>query len=219
MNIKSRHLNRFPVIIILLVVLALDLKQNWFGQFSHLDTFVIGLILLGTFYDKKTIKRIFQPMQESGWLVFFFFLINYIFDVLWRLFSFSLGVKQEELGHSFDQFFNSQHSLWQLIFVNGRFLFSAVNEELVMIPILLVLYQAFGRGKAAFYGASLIVAVGFALLHFSAYQMAFWIFVPLFVSRLILNQVFWLAKSIRASMYLHFVLDALQVLILLAGSN
>lgn len=211
MNIQLKNPSNLPFVFFLMIGLILSLVHPF--AYNYVETFVIGLLITLLLFGVEGLKELFDKMKAPFWFPLFVFIMLHLID------SFYMTVARQSTGngHLFDHtsihHFANLHGLFEKVWVAGRFLFSAVNEELLMIPIVLMIYNLLKRTRTGWYIASFCSAILFAFLHFTVYELNAWIFVGLVFGRLVFNELFRLTGSIRAPMYVHFLNDATVLLV------
>ncbi|MBS9338518.1 CPBP family intramembrane metalloprotease [Fructobacillus sp. M2-14] len=205
MNYVLKRPKSIPMAVLLLLILPVSLKFNFVGTF--LETFILGSVIMLILFGRNGYRQLFQKMKAPWWLPFYVGVMLFLVEgCLIKILTVALG-DPELFHHGIGHDVKAIPNVWLRALDAFIFLFSAVNEELLMIPILLVLFILLKRKKWGWYVASFMSGVIFALLHFTVYSMHPAVITLLVVNRMFLNENFKWCQSIRGPMITHFLID------------
>lgn len=194
--------------IIFIATVAMYYSVTLQSDFAFLSTALIGSAITLTLFGTEGFNKLYSKMVAPIWFPIFMAVINDVFVGL-------VAALEKTSTNNSDLFTSSAilgvrgiHSFWDTFWYIVEFMFSAVNEELFILPVLLAGYVFFKKSQVAWYASSLVTGIIFALLHFAVYPLSAWTIVALAGSRMIMNETFRLTESIYGPMIMHFVIDS-----------
>lgn len=205
MNLQLKHPHNIPFVLFSLIGLVWLLEQQFIGK--SLVTFIVGLFITLSLFGIAGLKGLFQKMKGPFWFPIFCFIMYFLIEIFYTIIAVTSTGNRYLFKHEMVNQVKYLHGLDEKIWYGVRFLFSAINEELLMIPLVLLVFILLKRTRLAWWIASLASAILFASLHFNVYSLNVWVIGLLMIGRILLNEVFRLTNSIRTPMYVHFLFD------------
>lgn len=202
-----------PKLIPLAILLNLSIVVFPFGQLKtgFLDTFVVGSLTMLLLFGKEDYKQLFCKMKTSIWFPVSVWFFTRLGCMVWGMIWMGIFGNMEQFIHAEDNIASSLPTLFDKLLWFSTRMFSAVNEELMFIPILLTFYLLMKkdnwRSELAWYSASFCTGIIFAMLHFKVYQLDGGIFISILATRMVLNETFKKCQSINGPMIVHFLFD------------
>ncbi|MBS9338519.1 CPBP family intramembrane metalloprotease [Fructobacillus sp. M2-14] len=198
------------------LALLLNLSVVWFLThhywFNFLLTFLLGTATMLLLFGKRAYYDLFKKGKTSFWfLVSIWFWIK-LGDLILSGIYVGIRGNLDQFEHSNSNIGSTLPHLSDKIFWLCKAMFSAVNEEMMFIPILLTLFVLMKGNKFSWYVASFFSGIAFAFLHWGAYVLQPAIIISLLVTRMALNETYKKCDSIRGPMTVHFLLDLTLIL-------
>lgn len=210
MNVQLKNYRNLPLVVLIIIGFSWSLARPVVGE--DLGTFLTGLLITLLLFGSAGLKNLFKKMHAPIWFPFFGFVMMKLFDEFYLMIVSATTGNHHFFEHVSTHNFAHLHRLPEKLCWAGQFLFSAINEELLMIPIVLTMYILLKRTATGWYMASFLSSIFFAYLHYTVYAMNVWLVIGLIINRLVLNELFRLTNSLRAPMCVHFLNDEVGIL-------